>query len=101
LNGLQRQVVRIDAVEFEKSHIADYLSRSFKAILGYWNVQCSQAELNVAKQALLPLLEESRFEEHYVMTRRKQFIEISELEFWGYPNDSLSDWVLSVEGENF
>jgi hypothetical protein len=81
LNGLQRQVVRIDAVEFEKSCIADYLSRSFKAILGYWNVQCSQAELNVAKQALLPLLEEGRFEDHYVITHQKQFIEISELEF--------------------
>lgn len=67
LNSLQYHVERIDAVEFEEAEVADLMSRTFIAILKDWDVHCSQADLNIAKQALFPLWKESRFEERYVL----------------------------------
>jgi hypothetical protein len=66
LNSLSRQVLRAKEIEYEDSRMAEPTSRSFIAIFENWNINCSQVELNLAKQAILPLWQESQFEKCYV-----------------------------------
>jgi hypothetical protein len=70
LNSLKYHVTRMQRSETEESSYTDNISRVFLAILRKGIVHFSQAQLNLAKQALLPLLEQSRFEMRYVFPNR-------------------------------
>lgn len=64
---LAEHVRRISAVDHENPRVADYLSCVFIALLEVGNIRCEQEQLNEAKEAVLPLLELSRFEKRYVL----------------------------------
>ena len=61
---------RIDKAQYESSCKADLMSRSFMAVVEDCEIPCSQAQLNAAKQALIPLWQQSQFEERYVDPNR-------------------------------
>ncbi|MEH2165352.1 MAG: hypothetical protein V7K41_01460 [Nostoc sp.] len=63
---LDRQIVRINNSEYENSFKADLITRIFIWIIENGKISFSQAQLNAAKQALLPLWEQSRFEMRYI-----------------------------------
>lgn len=67
---LNQQVVRINNCEYENSLKADLITRTFIWIIENGKIRFSQAQLNAAKQALLPLWELSRFETRHVYPRR-------------------------------
>ncbi len=67
MNSLDQHVARINQSEYEDSSNADLISRAFIAIVQEGAISFSQAQLNAAKQALLPLWEQSRFEWRYVL----------------------------------
>ena len=64
------QVARINNCEYDNTLKADLITRTFIWIIENGKISFSQAQLNAAKQALLPLWEESRFEMRYVYTNR-------------------------------
>ncbi|WP_017651858.1 hypothetical protein [Fortiea contorta] len=66
LSYLDEQVDRINNCEVESSHNANAITRIFIWIIENGNINFSQAQINLAKQALLPLWEQSRFEMRYV-----------------------------------
>ncbi|MDJ0555005.1 MAG: type I restriction enzyme HsdR N-terminal domain-containing protein [Microcoleaceae cyanobacterium MO_207.B10] len=70
VNFLYQQVERIKASEYEDSHNADLISRTFIWILEEGNLHYSQTQLNAAKKALIPLWELSRFEERHIYPNR-------------------------------
>ncbi len=67
IDSLSEHVRRIHLVEHESSQVADYLSCAFIALLEDGTIHCGQEHLNAAKDAVLPLLDLSRFEERYVL----------------------------------
>ena len=67
IDSLSEHVRRIHLVEHESSQVADYLSCAFIALLEDGTIHCGQEHLNAAKDAVLPLLDFSRFEERYVL----------------------------------
>ncbi|NEQ75043.1 MAG: type I restriction enzyme HsdR N-terminal domain-containing protein [Okeania sp. SIO2C9] len=73
VNFLDQQVERISNLEFENSSYVDLMSRTFSCLLeSEDDLHYSQAQLNAAKNALIPLWELSRFEEHHVYPNRYQ-----------------------------
>ncbi|MEH1806956.1 hypothetical protein [Nostoc sp.] len=66
IDCLDRQVVRINNSEYENSFKADLITRIFIWIIENGKISFSQAQLNAAKQALIPLWEQSRFEMRYI-----------------------------------
>ncbi|MEH2284599.1 MAG: hypothetical protein V7K90_25300 [Nostoc sp.] len=70
IDGLDEQVVRINNSEYENSFNADLITRTFIWIIENGKISFSQAQLNAAKQALLPLWEQSRFEMRYIYPNR-------------------------------
>ncbi|MBH8573903.1 type I restriction enzyme HsdR N-terminal domain-containing protein [Nostocaceae cyanobacterium CENA369] len=70
INSLERQIARLNTSEYENSLKADLITRTFIWILENGKICFSQAQLNSAKQALLPLWEQSRFEMRYVYPNR-------------------------------
>ena len=63
---LDEQVTRINNHEYEKSLNADLITRIFIWIIENGKINFSQPQMNAAKQALLPLWEQSRFEMRHV-----------------------------------
>ncbi|MCW5317986.1 hypothetical protein GTQ43_30720 [Nostoc sp. KVJ3] len=70
MDCLDRQVARINNCEYENSLKADLITRIFIWIIENGKISFSQAQLNAAKQALLPLWEQSRFEMRHVYPNR-------------------------------
>ncbi|WP_392481463.1 hypothetical protein [Nostoc sp. C110] len=70
IDCLDKQVARINNCEYENSLKADLITRIFIWIIENGKISFSQAQLNAAKQALLPLWEQSRFEMRYVYPNR-------------------------------
>ncbi|MEH2370915.1 type I restriction enzyme HsdR N-terminal domain-containing protein [Nostoc sp.] len=66
IDCLDRQVVRINNSEYENSFKADLIVRIFIWIIENGRISFSQAQLSAAKQALIPLWEQSRFEMRYI-----------------------------------
>ncbi|MEH2149994.1 hypothetical protein, partial [Nostoc sp.] len=67
---LDKQVARINNCEYEKSFNADLITRIFIWIIENGKISFSQAQLNAAKQALMPIWEQSRFEIRYIYPNR-------------------------------
>ncbi|WP_236556903.1 hypothetical protein [Calothrix sp. PCC 7507] len=70
MSCLDEQVMRINNCESEKSFNADLITRIFIWIIENGKISFSQAQINTAKQALLPLWEQSRFEMRHVYPHR-------------------------------
>ena len=70
IDCLDRQVTRIKNSKYENSFKADLITRIFIWIIENGKISFSQAQLNVAKQALIPLWEQSRFEIRYIYPNR-------------------------------
>ncbi|MDZ8070314.1 MAG: hypothetical protein RMY64_32690 [Nostoc sp. DedQUE08] len=66
IDCLDRQVIRINNSEYENSFKADLITRIFIWIIENGKISFSQAQLNAAKQALIPIWEQSRFEMRYI-----------------------------------
>jgi hypothetical protein len=66
LKYLEQQVKRIHKVDFEDHTVAELLSRVFIHIIEMKISHLQQAQLNTAKDALLPLWEECRFHFHFI-----------------------------------
>ncbi|MEJ1936301.1 hypothetical protein WDZ92_39415, partial [Nostoc sp. NIES-2111] len=67
---LDAQVGRINNYQYESSFNAVLITRIFIWIIQHGKISFSQAQLNAAKQALLPLWEQSRFEIRHVYPNR-------------------------------
>ncbi len=67
IEGLDAHVRRIHLVEHESPEVADYLSSALIALLEHGTIHCGQEHLNAAREAILPLLDLSRFERRYVL----------------------------------
>jgi hypothetical protein len=67
---LNQQVARINNCEYENSLKADLITRIFIWIIENGKTRFSQAQLNAAKQSILPLWELSRFEMRHVYPYR-------------------------------
>ena len=63
---LDKQVTRIYAADYEDNQIADYLTCAFIGIIEDGIPHFEQNELNKAKDALRALLEQYRFENHFI-----------------------------------
>ncbi|MCM0594162.1 MAG: hypothetical protein KA716_29870 [Gloeotrichia echinulata DEX184] len=70
MNCLDQQVARINNCQVEKSFNADLITRTFIWIIENGKISFSQAQMNGAKQALLPLWEQCRFEMRHVFPYR-------------------------------
>ncbi|MEH2235498.1 hypothetical protein [Nostoc sp.] len=70
MDCLDKQVTRINNCEYENSLKADLITRTFIWIIENGKISFSQAQLNAAKQALLPLWEQNRFEMRHVYPNR-------------------------------
>ncbi|ODG96179.1 hypothetical protein A4S05_02150 [Nostoc sp. KVJ20] len=70
IDCLDEQVARINNTEYENSFNADFITRIFIWIIENGKISFSQAQLNAAKEALLPLWEQSRFEMRHVYPNR-------------------------------
>jgi hypothetical protein len=64
--SLDRHVTRISHVRYEDSHRADLITRGLMSLLRDSTIDCSQAHLTVAKDSLLPVWVECRFEQRYI-----------------------------------
>ncbi|WP_375476879.1 hypothetical protein [uncultured Nostoc sp.] len=71
IDCLDRQVTRINNSKYENSLKADLITRIFLWIIENGKISFSQAQLNAAKQALIPLWEQSRFEMRYIYPNHK------------------------------
>jgi len=67
IEGLDAHVRRIHLVEHESPEVADYLSSALIALLEHGTIHCGQEHLNAAREAILPLLDLSRFERRYIL----------------------------------
>lgn len=70
MSCLDEQIIRINNCESEISWNADLITRTFIWIIENGKISFSQAQINAAKQALLPLWEQSRFEMRHVYPHR-------------------------------
>ncbi|MBD2450361.1 type I restriction enzyme HsdR N-terminal domain-containing protein [Nostoc sp. FACHB-152] len=70
INLLDAQVARINNIKYESSLQADLITRVFIWIIENGKVNYSQGQLNAAKQSLLPLWEQCRFEMRHVYPYR-------------------------------
>ncbi|MEJ6487145.1 hypothetical protein N0Y54_38845 [Nostoc punctiforme UO1] len=70
IDSLDKQVARINSCEYENSLKADLITRIFILIIENGKISFSQAQSNAAKQTLLTLWEQSRFEMRYVYPNR-------------------------------
>ncbi|MEH2249676.1 hypothetical protein [Nostoc sp.] len=70
MDCLDQQVARINNCKYENSLKADLITRTFIWIIENGKISFSQAQLTAAKQALLPLWEQSRFEMRHVYPNR-------------------------------
>ena len=70
MDCLDQQVARINNCKYENSLKADLITRTFIWIIQNGKISFSQAQLNAAKQGLLPLWEQSRFEMRHVYPNR-------------------------------
>src|SRR6266705_2989198 len=66
LTFLDKQVVRIQAVNYEDHKVADLLSSTFIAIIQDGTLQFQQSQVNAAKDALYPLWELCHFNDHFI-----------------------------------
>jgi len=73
LSQLEIQVERIQKIDYEHSHHADSISRVFVFAVREGIINCTQSELNVAKEAILPLWDLSLFDIRYVHPRNRIF----------------------------
>lgn len=76
LKHLAENVERINRTECEDSLNADSISRVFIAIIERGEINSSQAQLNAAKRALLPLWQQCRFEIRHIFLNRSGPIEL-------------------------
>jgi len=67
---LDRQVIDINNCKYETSWKADLITRIFIWIIENGKINYSQGQLNAAKQSLLPLWEQCRFEMRHVYPYR-------------------------------
>ncbi len=67
IEGLDEHVRRIHQVEHESPKVADSISSALIALLEHGTIYCGQEHLNAAREAILPLLDLSRFEKRYVL----------------------------------
>ncbi len=67
IEGLDEHVRRIHLVEHESPVVADFVSSALIALLEHGTINCGQEHLNAAREAILPLLDLSRFEERNVL----------------------------------
>ncbi len=67
IEGLDGHVRRIHQVEHESPKVADFVSSALIALVEHGTIYCGQEHLNAAREAILPLLDLSRFEERYVL----------------------------------
>ncbi|MEH2326211.1 MAG: hypothetical protein V7K32_22160 [Nostoc sp.] len=72
IDCLDQQIARINNCEYENSLKADLITRTFIWIIENGKISFSQAQLNAAKQALIPLWEQSRFEMRYIYPNQYQ-----------------------------
>lgn len=70
ISCLDEQVTRINNNEYEKTFNAVLITRIFIWIIENGKINFSQPQMNAAKQALLPLWEQSCFEMRYVYPNR-------------------------------
>ncbi|BBD61586.1 hypothetical protein NIES2109_44190 [Nostoc sp. HK-01] len=68
---LDTQVAKINNCQYESSSQADLITRVFIWIIDNGKINHSQGQLNAAKQALLPLWEQCRFEMRHVYPHRQ------------------------------
>jgi hypothetical protein len=67
IEGLDEHVRRIHLVDHESPRVADSLSSALIALLEHGAIRCGQEHLNAAREAIIPLLDLSRFERRYVL----------------------------------
>ncbi len=67
IKGLDEHVRRIHQVEHESPKVADSITSALIALLEHGTIHCGQEHLNAAREAILPLLDLSRFEDRYVL----------------------------------
>ncbi len=67
IEGLDEHVRRIHLVDHESSRVADFVSSALIALLEHGTIHCGQEHLNAAREAILPLLDLSRFERRYIL----------------------------------
>lgn len=67
IGGLDKHVRRIHSVDHEPARVADFVSCALIALLEHGTIQCGQEHLNAAREAIIPLLDLSRFEERYIL----------------------------------
>ncbi|MBD2437952.1 type I restriction enzyme HsdR N-terminal domain-containing protein [Nostoc sp. FACHB-110] len=70
LQNLDTQLARINNCQYENSWKANLMTRLFIWIIENCKIHYSQSQLNAAKQALLPLWEQCRFEMRHVYPYR-------------------------------
>ena len=63
---LDRQVARINVADYENCKVVDYLSCAFITIVEQGTFHFQQSQINAAKEALYPLLEQCRFIQHFI-----------------------------------
>jgi hypothetical protein len=63
---LKSHVIRIHKAEYEFTDFAELISRGFISVAQDGNGYVAQDQLNNAKQVLLPLWEQSRFDERFI-----------------------------------
>jgi len=67
IEGLDEHVRRIHLVDHESPRVADFVSSALIALLEHGTIHCGQEHLNAAREAILPLLDLSRFERRYIL----------------------------------
>ena len=73
ISYLEAQIGRINNYHYENSFNAVLITRIFIWVLENGKIRFSQSQLNVAKEALQPLWEQSRFEMRHVYPNRELF----------------------------
>ena len=66
LRCLSNHVIRIHKVEYEDVSYAELISRAFISMAEHEDCSIGQDQLNSARRVLLPLWEQSRFEERFI-----------------------------------
>src|SRR5579875_63190 len=66
MSFLEIQVARISKADYENCKVVDYLSCAFITIAEQGTFHIQQSQINTAKEALYPLLEQCRFFQHFI-----------------------------------